>query len=178
MSFKPKGEEAVWKKIYDYVVSLPVGEVITFNDIAEMIEDDFVKNRSSVYRANKELMKNDKRILVSARGVGYKVEEGVDHLIHAEERHTKANRQIKMANFEALNINTKVMSIEEKNRWSQFLAWNGTVLSALSHNAQQVARANVVAKVATDTVMQELDKLRGQIELYTSQVDKMKGSLE
>jgi ribonuclease HII len=171
--FKPKGEEAVWKMIYDHVVNLPIGEIITFNDIQELIDDDFEKNRSSVYRANKELMKTNKRILVSARGVGYKVVEGANQLMHAEDRHDRANRQIKMANFEALNINTKVMSIDERQRWSQFLAWNGTVLSALSHNAQQVAKANVVAKVATDTVMQELDKLRQQIDSYTTQVSDM-----
>jgi ribonuclease HII len=98
--------------------------------------------------------------------------------MHAEGRHDKANRQIKMANFEALNINTKVMSLDERQRWQQFLSWNNTVLSALSHNAESIAKANVVAKVATDTVMQELDKLRSQIDSYTNQVGKMKDEAE
>jgi hypothetical protein len=175
--FEPKGEEAIWKLIYKYVVDLPVGTVVSFKELEDAINDNFEKNRSSVYRATKEMAKVNKKYLVSERGVGYKIVEGTPMLWHAEERHEKANRQIKMANFEALNINTKVMTIEEKKRWSQFLAWNGTVLNALSSNAENIAKAGFVAQVATDAVMDQLNKLKAQINGYEQQMNKLQESV-
>lgn len=175
--FEPKGERAVWKLIYDHVVDLPIGTIISFKELEEAINDNFAKNRSSIYRARKEMAKLNKKYLIAERGQGYKIVEGTPMLMHAEERHEKANRQIKLANFEALNINTKVMSIEEKKRWSQFLAWNGTVMNALSSNAENIAKAGLVAQVATDAVMDQLNKLKAQIDGYEKQMNKLQESV-
>lgn len=176
-NFEPKGEKPIWKFIYDYVAELPIGTFVSFDELSEEIGEDFLRQRTALYKANKMLVKDKQRILSSIRGKGYKIEEGLEHLRHAENRHERAEKQVKLANFEALNINTKTMSFEEKQRWSQFLAWNGTVLAALSHNTERIAKAGVVAKIATDNVMEELTELRNQLDGFASQMEDMQEKL-
>jgi hypothetical protein len=110
-------------------------------------------------------------------GQGYKVVEGVPMLRHAEGRHDKARHQVQLANFEAMNINTKVMSYDERQRWQQFLAYNGTILNALSQHTERIAKAGVVASIATGNVMEELAKLRTQLDSYAGQMSQMQEKL-
>ena len=177
MRFEPKGAKPLWEMIYDEVVNLEPETIITFKKLSEAIGENFVPQRSVIYKTRKELAKNKKRFLVSIRGTGYKVVEGNEQLLHAESHHDRAQVQVKLANFEALNINTKVMSPEEKSRWSQFLAWNGTVMTSLSHNAEQIAKAGIVAHIATDSVLEQLKTLKGQMDQYNNQIKGLEDSL-
>jgi len=173
--FQPKNEQPAWKMIYDQVKDLPAGELITNEQLSEMIDGDILKYRSAVYRARKELAKTHKRYLVSVRGVGYKVVEGLLQLSHAEHRHDSATRQIKMANFEAINIDTKKMPPEERQRWSEFMVWNGNALNAMSKQAEQVAKFQ---EVTSDMVSNQLATLKNQMAEYSSKMEDLQKKIE
>lgn len=162
--FQPKGEKPLWQLVYEYIEELPVDTVITLGDLSKVIDGDIEKNRGAVYKAMRTLAKNEKRYLESVRGRGYKVIEGPKQLDIAESRHERADRQLKMANFEALNINTKVMSLEERSRWSQFMAWNGQALAVLSHNAQEIAKAGIVTGMVSDVIADKVSAIERQLE--------------
>ena len=172
--FKPKGEKPVWKMVYDYVVSLPVETIVTMEELSEAIDGEIRSNRGAVYKARKVLAKDKKRYLIAVRGTGYRVVEGTAQLNHAENRHELAQRQIKLANFEAVNVDTKKMSIEERQRWSQFMAWNGQAISVLSHNAREIAKANIVTGMASDVITNKLGQMEKQIE----EMSKLQTKLE
>ena len=172
--FKPKGEKPVWQIVYEYVEQLPAETVVTLEELSGAIDGDIEVNRGAVYKARKQLAKNHKRYLVSIRGEGYKVVEGTPMLDHAELRHGIAKRQIDMANYEAVNVDTKKMSLEERQRWSQFMAWNGQAISVLSHNAREIAKANIVSGMANDVISDRLAAMERQL----GEMEKLQNELE
>ena len=85
-------------------------------------------------------------MLVSERGKGYRVVEGMDIYKHAKFRHVKARHQITKADFEVTNIDTINLSWDEKNRLDMFLLHNQNVAAALT---QRVNRAEIASRYAT-----------------------------
>lgn len=173
--FKPKNEKPAWQLIYDAICDLPVGEVISLDKLSEIIDGDIARYRSCIYRARKELAKTNKKYLVVERGVGYRLVDGVLQLNHAENRHESAERQIKMANFEAVNIDVKKMTLAERQRWSEFMVWNGNALHAMSKQAEQVAKFQ---EVTSDMVTEQLAKLKGQMDEYSKKMEELQQKLE
>jgi len=171
--FTPKGNIALWKLIYDYIKDKEAGTIISFEELSQAIHEDILKNRSSIYKARMKLAKEKQRYLISEHQVGYKVVEGVDQLRHAESRHDLANRQIQMANFEAVNLNTKVMSLDEKARWQSFLAWNSMAISALSQGTAQIAKVNAVAQVSTTIIEHQLNQMQENLQKYSEQMNDL-----
>jgi hypothetical protein len=170
MAFKPKGEKALWEHIYEHIKDGEIDAVYTYDDLSGLIDEDITKNRQPVYRARKELALRNKKYLVSARGVGYRLIEGKDMLIQAESRMAKAERQTKFGNFEAVNINTGGMTVAQKNEVRQFLAWNGMVLSSLSHNARQISEFQ---ETTSNMVNDKLAELTGTMEAYSRRMDEL-----
>jgi len=175
MGFKPKNEEPLWKMIFDYVTQKPVDTLFDFEELSKIIGEDITKNRQPIYRARKELAKRFKKYLVSEAGRGYRLVEGMDMLSHAEKRMTKAQVQTKMANFESINLSTAGMTNEQKNEVRQFLAWNGMVISSLSHNAKQIADFQ---QTTSTMVNDKLAELTATMENYSKRMDELSSKIE
>lgn len=173
--FEPKNEIPLWKMIFNHVDGKPINTLFTFEDLSEVIGEDVTKNRQPIYRARKELAKRYKRYLVSETGRGYRLVEGMDMLNHAENRMTKAQTQTKMANFESVNINTQGMTLEQKNEIRQFLAWNGMVVSSLSHNAKQIADFQ---QSTSNMVNEKLSELSATMESYSRRMDELSAKVK
>lgn len=171
--FEPKGEKPMWEMIYDYVKVKPLGSLITLDELSDVIDKSILEYRAVIYRACKELMKVDQKFMLCVWGKGYRIVEGNDQLRHAETRHKKANKQIKMAKFEAVNLNTNTMSIDEKSRWQTFLAWNSMALSTMSSNTEQIAKVNVIASSANEVIGEQLKNLQSQMGSYAKQMEDL-----
>lgn len=155
--FKPKNKEAYWKMIYDQIEKSDINTIFNFDDLSTIIGVDIEKNRSAVYRASKELSKKKKRMLIPERGIGYKLVEGMDMFDHAEGRHTKAGKQIKLANFEASNVNLVILTDEEKSTLQNFLVQNRRISEALN---QQVDRAGMQSILTVQEMLRLKEMLR------------------
>jgi len=176
--FTPKGEKSMWRILYNAVVMMPVNKVISFQELEDIVGFDLRKNRTAIYKARVKLAKNNKRYLVSEHNEGYRIVEGTDILNHAESRHEKANTQIKLANFEASNLDTSKMSPDEKQRLSSFLAWNGSIIQVLSQGIKNVSKANQVASIATNYAEEQLDSIQKTLEKYMKETDDIKKKLD
>lgn len=172
--FKSKNEKSLWKMLFEYVTTKPIDTVFTFEEITDVIGEDVKKNRQPVYRARKELAKRFKTYLASESGVGYRLIQGMDMLNHAEKRMVRAEKQTQIANFESVNISTAGMTNEQKNEVRQFLAWNGMVISSLSHNAKQIADFQ---QTTSNMVNDKLNDLTTKLESYSQRMDEISAKL-
>ncbi len=158
--FTPKGEKALWKLIYDYVAPLSLGDIVKYDDLSEVIDQDITKNRSVVYTANKHLLRDQKRLLLVERGVGYKIVDGMDIMYHAENRQDMAKKQVSLANFETKNINTIKLTPDEKSKLQSFMSFNANIRAAFVQKLDRIEKANQVSQIAQQFTENEIEGLK------------------
>lgn len=77
--FQPKGSVAEWRLIYDEISTMKSDDVVTIERLEEILGRTLEKNRTPIYRATKELQRNQQHTLVTVRGVGYRVSRADEH---------------------------------------------------------------------------------------------------
>jgi hypothetical protein len=80
MPFTPKGDVAEWRLVYDKISGLQPDEIVTVEELEEVLGRPLEKNRSPIYRAVKEMQRHQSRTLAPVRGVGYRVARADEHL--------------------------------------------------------------------------------------------------
>lgn len=158
--FKPKGELPLWKMIYNHISELPTETVIRYDDLSEIVGQDIKLARSSVYRASKEMLKTQKRMLVIVRDVGYKIVEGMEIMQHAEGRHDIANRQVVLAGFETKNIDTVKLTPDEKTKLHDFMLYNANIKMAFVNTIGQLEKASQLTQITQQFTDSQIAKLK------------------
>lgn len=92
--FKPKGAIPEWRKVYDVLATKAVDDVLTYNELAEILGRDFDDDRAPMYRATKELLVVHKRGTVNERGVGYRIARPNEHAGLVVKQRSRARRAI------------------------------------------------------------------------------------
>lgn len=88
-AFAPKGDRAEWRLIYDKLLShADFGDVITYAELSEVLDRDFLSDRGPIYKARRHLATARRRWVEVVPGVGYRV-------IHANEHGKMAERRVK-----------------------------------------------------------------------------------
>lgn len=97
-AFKPIGERARWRIIYDLFREAEYGDTITYEQMAESLGLAPRRDRHTIQmaarRAGIELEKVDRRAVDSQRGVGYRVVQPAEVVGLGRKRNTKAGNQI------------------------------------------------------------------------------------
>lgn len=95
--FKPKGERSEWRMIYDALLAdADYGDVISYQQLSDVLGRDFLENRTPIYRARNELCEARKRWIEADPGVGYRVIEANEHIMAAEARKRRARHHMRM----------------------------------------------------------------------------------
>lgn len=106
--FKPVGDRARWKVIYDLLVRTSTGEVLTYETIGEAVGLDASKDRQriqmAIRRAAREHLTKDKRALDVVPNVGYRVVDAPEHLLLARRYQGKANRALARGHSAVTNV--------------------------------------------------------------------------
>lgn len=165
----------MWRYIYNGVQNAPLETLFTFDDLSKMINAQILQNRSSLYRASKELMVIDKKILISEAGVGYRLVDGVKHFAHAKDRHKRADRQIVKAGFEANNLNTVAMTPDQRQEWQQFIALNGSIMSVMRQSMKNVATAS---EISNAYVQDQFKKMEETMSSFTEKLKLLDNKLK
>lgn len=107
-AFKPEGERARWQTIYDVLCEAKVGDVVTYERLAEALGLDAVGDRHRIQvamrRAALEHEQADKRAVDAVANVGYRVVEAPEHLVLAKRHQRRANRQLARGHSKAVNV--------------------------------------------------------------------------
>ena len=97
--FKPLGERARWRMVYDLMRVADTGQVVTYEAMAEPLGLDPQRHRHELQmaarRAGLELEKVNKRAADAVRNVGYRIVEPAEILGLGQRRNRKAGSQIK-----------------------------------------------------------------------------------
>lgn len=113
MTFEPKGTKPEWELVYDYVSSLPVGSVVTYDKLTEILGREFLVARGPFAKANKRLLETHSRGLANVKGKGYRVVTAAEHASMARSHHGRARRQLKTSLRWAENTNPDELTPEQ-----------------------------------------------------------------
>jgi hypothetical protein len=93
--FQPKGDLPEWRLIYDKLLEhADFGDVITYQDLDEVLGREFEDNRGPLYRARQYLSDMRKRWIEPVPRIGYRVIEAREHILFAQQRKRRARRQL------------------------------------------------------------------------------------
>lgn len=104
-------ENSQVEQFYNRVADLPLGALLTFDQLAEV---GITNNRGLIYSANKYLLERQNKMLINQRKLGYKMAEPSEQMAHAWNRKTRATRQVKKAVTENCNIDTSKLTADER----------------------------------------------------------------
>jgi hypothetical protein len=113
--FEALGREARWRAVYALLKPLKVGDILTYECMAEAIEldpDDRNKIRIALHRAAREYEQVDKHAVESVPNVGYRVVEAAEHLKLAQRRQKRAGRQLKRGHDHVVHVDFNGMDQE------------------------------------------------------------------
>lgn len=110
-AFKPIGERARWRMIYELMQSAELGGVVTYAAMAEALglheRADRHALQMAARRAGLELEKVDKRAVDAVKGIGYRVVQPAEILGLGKRRNRKAGKQIQRGGIttQAVDLN-------------------------------------------------------------------------
>lgn len=117
--FTPKGAVAQWRTVYEHLITLSVGDVITHEQLAGLIPEAAESSiRQAFYRAVKELEDENSRTFASVRGVGYRMAEAREHEGLAQNHHRRSRRQLGRARRKLISADRSRLTADEKSRFT------------------------------------------------------------
>lgn len=114
--FEIKGDQAEWRIIYAKALTLNVDDVLTYEDLNDLLDREFLISRSPIYRAITELEKVDSRTLANVKGVGFRVAAANEHEGLARVHHKRSRRQLRKAVGKAASADRSALTPEERKR--------------------------------------------------------------
>ncbi len=158
---KTEGEKAKCELFYELVKHREVGEVLTFDMIRAITGFNVRVDRGVIYGANKLLLENDSKMLISQRGVGYKVALPHEQLGHGAFRRVRASRQVKKGIREISFLRTEDLSAEQR----QYLT---DTMNRLQMSLRALRKKNVEGIRATQASMERqkvsMERQKGTLE--------------
>ncbi len=158
-AFKPTGDRARWRELYDHASKLAPGDIITYNTLTELLTYDPSKpgaSRAPIYRANDELLVKRSRMLVAVPGEGYRIAHATEHEVKARGLQKSARRRIGKAVCTAVHV--------DRNQLTE---------------AQQKSIDTLTDVLLTQNAMlTRHDKRIGNVEETVSRVDDRIGAME
>lgn len=164
--FTPKGTVAEWRMVYEKAVALNEGDVITYADLSDLLDRDFLADRNPVYRATEELEVSDHRTLSCVRGVGYRIAAANEHERLARGHHKRSRKQLRKAVSKAASADRSKLTPDERQRI------DGLEMSLRQH-------ADMIRRLDARTAKQadELKALRrekdGDVAQLSERVDRL-----
>lgn len=111
--FEPKGEKARWRLIYDILLKRDIGDVITYEEMAEALElhadTDRHAIQMAVRRAAKEYESTDLRALDSVPNEGYRIVQPTEHMQLARKQQKKSHRALARGHSKVIHVDLSGM---------------------------------------------------------------------
>lgn len=161
--FQPKDEKPQWQYLYDQVKDMQTDHILPWATLKALTGFDRKMITRLVYCANKHLLEDHKRRLISVRGIGYKIGNVNEQIAEATKRKGKARRQLKTGVSELINIDINTIPQEEKQRIIQ-----------MTNHFQSGLR--VLRKDSIDAIEKTKESIKLQVD-GVSKIDQMMNDL-
>lgn len=107
-AFRPIGERARWRTVYDLLSRARVDEVVTYERLAESLDLDAVVDRHAIQmavrRAAAEHERVDKRAVDAVPNLGYRIVQPPEHVILARRQQSRSSRALARGHSKAVNV--------------------------------------------------------------------------
>lgn len=117
--FEPSGDVARWRVLYALLADLTIGDVLTYETMAESLELDPVQDRHTIQvamrRAGKELEHADKRAVEAVQNTGYRIVEPEEHLRLARGQQRRSTRALARGHSKVVNVDLSNVDPEVRN---------------------------------------------------------------
>lgn len=158
--------------IYNSVSDIAVGTSLTFEQLTTMSGFEKARIQMLLTSVNKRLLINHKKMLINIRGIGYKMATHTEQLVHIVKRQKKGDKQFRIANTEASNVDTKKMTPEEKNQLQLLLARNEMKLRVTRKYVQTALNANIKATKANEAGLDVIEQLQNDLAELKKAINK------
>lgn len=172
--FKPVGERARWRVIYDLLKNLDVGEVLTYAEMGEALDlhpdDDRITIQLAMRRATQELEQADKHTTDVVTGVGYRIAEPIEHLGLARKHQRKANRALVRGKDKATYVDLTGLPEEQKRAFEVVAAAFAAQLDfnkrfdVRQRNLEKAFNSVATRQEETETEVEELRERLARLE--------------
>lgn len=174
VAFQPKGDVAEWQLIYDQLVTMRVGQVVSYNDLTDILGRDFLPARGPFHKANRKLLETRKRGLLNVKNVGYRVVTAAEHEMAARSQHRFANRRLRRARDWIENTDRNELPEEIRQRFDQLEAHIGRQIDftrRLDGRLAKVEKATQRQAEASADAGEKLAKLIAALERHGINID-------
>ncbi len=171
--FRPKGDRARWRVIYDVLSGASVGDLITYEELAEALALDPVRDRHkvqmSVRRAAKEYLDNDKRALDVVVDEGYRVADASGHLTLARRHQSKASKELQRGHAKATNVD--LSGVEPQTRHALEVVAQAFALQ-MDYNRRLDVRQTRLEEALTD-VTERSERTEAEVAELRSRLERL-----
>ena len=116
--FVPVGERARWRVIYDLLIEMQVGDVLTYNKMAMALELDPHADRHTLQvamrRAADEYLMSHNHAVEAVINKGYRVVEAPEH-VHLAQKHQKRSRRALVRGHKTI-VHVDMEALDEETR--------------------------------------------------------------
>lgn len=169
-AFAPKdGVRAEWEKVYELLRTRVVGDVITYDELSDVLGRAFATARGPFYKANTALLENDQRGLLNIKGVGYRVIPATEHEIPARRQHTAARRRMRTARRWITNANRAELSPTESRRFDEMelnISRHEQMLRRLDRRQDRLDRAIHESRQEVAGTQEQIDDLKAALRRH------------
>jgi DNA-binding winged helix-turn-helix (wHTH) protein len=142
-AFAPKGQIAEWRKVYDVLRELQIGDVLRYDALDEILGRSFISEgakRNPLERARRELEDVDRRTLAAVPRVGYRVVEPREHMSLASGHQRRSRRQLTRAQQKLESTEIAALTDLERRRHDAMMGQVSHLLSEQRRVARRLAR--------------------------------------
>ena len=155
--FQPKRDEPQWRPVYDAFAARQVGDVLTYEQLTELIGADSRINRGPIYAAQRHLENNNQRTIEVVKNIGYRIVAAIEHERLANKHRKKSRVQIRKARSRIRSANRSELPPEARARFEA----QDNRLAAL----EQMHRAH-------DTRIKRLEEIDREERVKQSKIDE------
>lgn len=171
MPFEPKGEQAEWRMIYDELLKLEIGDVITYSELDEILDRDFLGDRAPFYRATREVERTLSRTFAPVRGKGYRMVEPDEHVDLVVDRLARSRRQVRRGREVADSTDlARIKDPEARNRIRE--------LRLLTRRHETMLRQQNLRLDRHEQMLKEARQSHVELEQKIEKVDKVIDTLK
>lgn len=172
--FRPSGEHARWRILYEILQQRDVGEVVTYDEMGAALGVDPDKDRHTIQlamrRAAKELEVVDKHATDAIPNEGYRIVEPEQHLYLAKRQQRKANRALQRGQSKVLNVDFNLVDVETRRAFEVVAAafalqmdFNRRLDARQQNLEKAVAAVTKQSGEHQERTQQELEELRERL---------------
>lgn len=169
--FEPAGDIARWRTLYELLQKLTVGDVLTYEAMAEALELDAEDDRHTIQvamrRASKELEEENKHATEAVKNVGYRIVEPEEHLTLARRQQRKSSKALVRGNSKVVNVDLSDVDPEVRKAFQ-------VMASAFAMQMEFNRRTDVRQKKLEES----LDAVKQQSSRTDEEVAELRARLE